>query len=44
MSVLVGRDGPVFIVTIDRPAKRNAVDPATAVWSGGHACRAGFGR
>uniref|UniRef100_UPI0015C3790D enoyl-CoA hydratase-related protein n=1 Tax=Sphingopyxis sp. KK2 TaxID=1855727 RepID=UPI0015C3790D len=30
MSVLVGRDGPVFIVTIDRPAKRNAVDPATA--------------
>jgi enoyl-CoA hydratase len=30
MSVLVGRDGPVFIVTIDRAAKRNAVDPATA--------------
>ena len=30
MSVLVTRDGPVFIVTIDRPAKRGAVDPATA--------------
>ena len=30
MSVLVDRDGPVFIVTIDRPAKRGAVDPATA--------------
>ena len=30
MSVLVARDGPVLIVTIDRPAKRNAVDPATA--------------
>ncbi len=30
MSVLVGREGPVFIVTIDRPSKRNAVDPATA--------------
>lgn len=30
MSVLVDREGPVFIVTIDRPAKRNAVDPATA--------------
>ncbi len=29
MSVLVARDGPVTIVTIDRPAKRNAVDPAT---------------
>jgi enoyl-CoA hydratase len=31
MSVLVGRDGPVTIVTIDRPARRNAVDPETAV-------------
>lgn len=31
MSVLVARDGPITIVTIDRPAKRNAVDPATAV-------------
>src|SRR3546814_140022 len=31
MSVLVMRDGPITIVTIDRPAKRNAVDPATAV-------------
>ena len=30
MSVLVDRDGPVTIITIDRPAKRNAVDPATA--------------
>ena len=31
MSVRINRDGPVTIVTIDRPAKRNAVDPATAV-------------
>jgi len=31
MSVLVKRDGPVTIVTIDRPARRNAVDPDTAV-------------
>jgi len=31
MSVLVTSDGPATIVTIDRPAKRNAVDPATAV-------------
>ncbi|WP_447753743.1 crotonase/enoyl-CoA hydratase family protein [Sphingopyxis fribergensis] len=31
MSVLVESDGPVTIVTIDRPARRNAVDPATAV-------------
>ncbi|NIJ37086.1 enoyl-CoA hydratase [Sphingopyxis panaciterrae] len=30
MSVLIDRDGPVTIVTIDRPEKRNAVDPATA--------------
>ena len=30
MSVLIDRDGPITIVTIDRPAKRNAVDPATA--------------
>ncbi|WP_428629677.1 crotonase/enoyl-CoA hydratase family protein [Sphingopyxis sp.] len=30
MSVLVDRDGPVTIVTIDRPARRNAVDPDTA--------------
>ncbi|MBL8651448.1 MAG: crotonase/enoyl-CoA hydratase family protein [Sphingopyxis sp.] len=30
MSVLIARDGPAFIVTIDRPARRNAVDPATA--------------
>jgi len=30
MSLLVARDGPVTIVTIDRPEKRNAVDPATA--------------
>lgn len=30
MSVLIDRDGLVTIVTIDRPAKRNAVDPATA--------------
>jgi enoyl-CoA hydratase len=31
MSVVVDRDGPVMIVTIDRPGKRNAVDPATAI-------------
>lgn len=31
MSVLVDCDGPVTIVTIDRPEKRNAVDPATAI-------------
>lgn len=30
MSILIDRDGPVTIVTIDRPAKRNAVDPETA--------------
>jgi enoyl-CoA hydratase len=30
MSVLIDRDGPITIITIDRPAKRNAVDPATA--------------
>lgn len=30
MSVLIDHDGAVTIVTIDRPAKRNAVDPATA--------------
>lgn len=31
MSVSVDHDGPVTIVTIDRPARRNAVDPDTAV-------------
>ncbi|WP_374525107.1 crotonase/enoyl-CoA hydratase family protein [Sphingopyxis sp.] len=31
MTVLIDRDGPVTIVTIDRPAKRNAVDPLTAL-------------
>lgn len=30
MAVLIDRDGPVTIVTIDRPEKRNAVDPDTA--------------
>jgi len=30
MSVSVGRDGPVTVVTIDRPARRNAVNPDTA--------------
>ena len=30
MTVSVDRDGPVTIVTIDRPEKRGAVDPATA--------------
>lgn len=29
-SVRVDRDGPVTIVAIDRPERRNAVDPATA--------------
>mgnify|MGYP001602451961 CR=1 FL=1 len=31
MSVLIDHDGPVTIVTIDRPTKRNAVDPGTAI-------------
>lgn len=31
MSVIVAKDGPVTIVTIDRPARRNAVDPETAL-------------
>src|SRR5690606_5745338 len=30
MTVLTERDGPVAIVTLDRPRVRNAVDPATA--------------
>src|SRR3546814_16962969 len=30
MSVRIDRDDAVTIVTIDRPDKRNAVDPATA--------------
>ena len=30
MSIIVSRDGPVTIVTIDRGARRNAVDAATA--------------
>jgi len=30
LSVIITRDGPVTIVTIDRPARRNAVDPQTA--------------
>lgn len=30
MPVLIDRDGPVTIVTIDRPKKRGAVDPDTA--------------
>jgi enoyl-CoA hydratase len=29
-TVLIGRDGPVLIVTINRPERRNAVDGATA--------------
>ncbi len=29
-QVTVEREGPVTVVTIDRPARRNAVDPATA--------------
>ena len=31
MSVNIESDGPVVIVTIDRPERRNAVDPATAI-------------
>ena len=31
MTVLIDHDGPVTIVTIDRSAKRNAVDPLTAL-------------
>ncbi|MGN6690381.1 MAG: crotonase/enoyl-CoA hydratase family protein [Sphingopyxis sp.] len=31
MTVLIDRYGPVTIVTIDRPAKRKAVDPLTAL-------------
>src|SRR5437016_2531240 len=30
MSVLTDRDGPVSIITINRPAARNAVNPETA--------------
>jgi enoyl-CoA hydratase len=30
MSILTSRDGPVLIVTINRPERRNAVDGATA--------------
>jgi len=30
MNVLAERDGPVFVITINRPAARNAVDPETA--------------
>src|SRR5262245_34171043 len=29
-SILISRDGPVTIVTINRPARRNAVDLAAA--------------
>jgi len=29
-TILVEHDGPVTVVTIDRPERRNAVDPATA--------------
>ena len=31
MTVRIDLDGPVTIATIDRPAKRNAVDPLTAL-------------
>jgi enoyl-CoA hydratase len=30
-SVLVAKDGPVTTITINRPAQRNAVDPATSL-------------
>ena len=30
MTLITSRDGPVAIIAIDRPARRNAVDPATA--------------
>ena len=29
-TVHVDQDGPVTVVTLDRPERRNAVDPATA--------------
>jgi enoyl-CoA hydratase len=31
MTVLAERDGPIAVITIQRPQARNAVDPATAV-------------
>lgn len=31
MTVITARDGAIWIVTIDRPQARNAVDPATAL-------------
>jgi enoyl-CoA hydratase len=31
MSIITERDGPVAVITIDRPQARNAVDPETAV-------------
>src|SRR3954466_13778632 len=30
VTVIVEREGPVAVITIDRPQARNAVDPATA--------------
>lgn len=30
MSIQIDRDGAITVIAIDRPAKRNAVDPATA--------------
>ncbi len=30
MSIIADRDGPVAIITINRPQARNAVDPETA--------------
>ena len=30
MSVSISRDGPVTVIAIDRPGRRNAVDAATA--------------
>ncbi len=41
-NILIARDGPVSIITINRPERRNAVDGATASiplapW-GQHAC------
>ena len=30
MSIIIDRDGPIAIITINRPQARNAVDPETA--------------
>lgn len=37
-SILVERDAPVTIVSINRPERRNAVDGATATETGSSSC------